>query len=69
MIVEPERYLEDFAKAGADTILVHQEACPHLHRTVQQIKSLGSKAGVGSTPPRRWRPWRRSCRISTRSSS
>ena len=50
MIVEPERYLEDFAKAGADTILVHQEACPHLHRTVQQIKSLGSKAGVVLNP-------------------
>ena len=50
MIVEPERYLEDFTKAGADTILVHQEACPHLHRTVQQIKSLGSKAGVVLNP-------------------
>ena len=50
MIVEPERYLEDFAEAGADTILVHQEACPHLHRTVQQIKSLGSKAGVVLNP-------------------
>ncbi len=54
MIVEPERYLEDFAKAGADVLLVHQEACPHLHRTVQQIKSLGRKAGVvlnPATPP------------------
>ena len=50
MIVEPERYLEDFAKAGADTLLVHQEACPHLHRTVQQIKSLGGKAGVVLNP-------------------
>jgi ribulose-phosphate 3-epimerase len=50
MIVEPERYLEDFAKAGADTLLVHQEACPHLHRTVEQIKSLGGKAGVVLNP-------------------
>ena len=50
MIVEPERYLEDFAKAGADTLLVHQEACPHLHRTVQQIKSLSAKAGVVLNP-------------------
>ena len=50
MIVEPERYLEDFAKAGAHTLLVHQEACPHLQRTVQQIKSLGSKAGVVLNP-------------------
>ncbi len=50
MIVEPERYLEDFVKAGADTLLVHQEACPHLHRTVQQIRSLGSKAGVVLNP-------------------
>lgn len=50
MIVEPERYLEDFAKAGADIILVHQEACPHLHRTIQQIKSLGKKAGVVLNP-------------------
>jgi ribulose-phosphate 3-epimerase len=50
MIVEPERYLEDFAKAGADIILVHQEACPHLHRTVQQIKSLGKQAGVVLNP-------------------
>ena len=48
MIVEPERYLEDFAKAG--TLLVHQEACPHLHRTVEQIKSLGGKAGVVLNP-------------------
>jgi ribulose-phosphate 3-epimerase len=38
MIVEPERYIGDFACAGADMISVHQEACPHLHRTIQQIK-------------------------------
>ena len=50
MIVEPERYLEDFAKAGADTLLVHQEACAHLHGAVQQIKSLGKKAGVVLNP-------------------
>lgn len=50
MIVEPERYLADFAKAGADVILVHQEACPHLHGTVRQIKSLGKRAGVVLNP-------------------
>ena len=50
MIVEPERYLGDFARAGADMISVHQEACPHLHRTVQQIKQLGKKAGVVLNP-------------------
>jgi len=50
MIVEPERYLEDFAHAGADMISVHQEACPHLHRTIQQIKQLGKKAGVVLNP-------------------
>src|SRR5919199_1360755 len=41
MIVEPERYLEAFARAGADTISVHLEASPHLHRTVQHIRALG----------------------------
>lgn len=50
MIVEPERYLDDFAAAGADVILVHQEACPHLHRTIEQIKSLGRQAGVVLNP-------------------
>ena len=50
MIVEPERYIPDFAKAGADIILVHQEACPHLHSTLQQIHRLGKKAGVVLNP-------------------
>jgi ribulose-phosphate 3-epimerase len=50
MIVEPERYIGDFARAGADLISVHQEACPHLHRTVQQIKQLNKKAGVVLNP-------------------
>jgi len=50
MIVEPERYLEAFAKAGADRILVQVEACPHLHRTLQQIRDLGKKAGVVLNP-------------------
>jgi ribulose-phosphate 3-epimerase len=50
MIVEPERYIPDFAKAGADNIQVHQEICPHLHRTVQQIKQLGKKATVVLNP-------------------
>ena len=50
MIVEPERYLADFASAGADVIIVHQEASPHLHRTVEQIKALGKRAGVAINP-------------------
>jgi ribulose-phosphate 3-epimerase len=50
MIVEPERYIEDFRKAGADIITVHVEACPHLHRTLQQIRATGAKAGVAINP-------------------
>jgi len=50
MIEEPGRYAEDFKKAGADILSVHIEACPHLHRNVQQIKSLGMKAGVAINP-------------------
>jgi ribulose-phosphate 3-epimerase len=50
MIVEPERYLNEFKKAGADVLTVHYEACKHLHRTVQEIKSLGMKAGVSIVP-------------------
>jgi ribulose-phosphate 3-epimerase len=50
MIVEPERYIDDFAKAGADNIQVHQETCPHLHRTVQHIHDLGKKATVVINP-------------------
>jgi ribulose-phosphate 3-epimerase len=50
MIVEPERYVEEFCKAGADWVSVHVEASPHLHRTVQQIKSHGAKAGVVLNP-------------------
>ena len=50
MIVKPERYVEDFAKAGAEIITVHYEACPHLHRNLQQIKALGCKAGVSLNP-------------------
>ena len=50
MIVEPERYVDDFARAGADIISVHQEACLHLHRTVQHIKQLGKRAGVVLNP-------------------
>ena len=50
MIVEPEKFVEEFKKAGADRITVHVEACPHLHRNIQQIKSLGMKAGVALNP-------------------
>ena len=50
MIVEPERYVEEFARAGADLITVHAEASPHLHRTVEQIRSLGKRASVALNP-------------------
>ncbi len=50
MIDNPDLYIPDFAKAGADIITVHQEAVPHLHRTVQLIKSLGKQAGVSINP-------------------
>jgi len=46
MIVQPDRYLEQFAEAGADTITVHYEACTHLHRTLTRIRELGCRAGV-----------------------
>ncbi|KUL30705.1 ribulose-phosphate 3-epimerase [Chlorobium limicola] len=50
MITDPDRFIADFIKAGSHQITVHQEACPHLHRTVQYIKSLGAKAGVSINP-------------------
>lgn len=50
MIVQPERYIEDFHKAGADILTIHLEASTHLHRSLQQIKSLGMKAGVALNP-------------------
>jgi len=50
MIVKPERYVEAFQKAGAANISVHIEACPHLHRNIQQIRELGCKAGVALNP-------------------
>ena len=54
MIVEPERFIAEFVAAGADMVTVHAEACPHLSRTLAQIRELGAKAGVAlnpSTPP------------------
>lgn len=50
MIVEPGKYAADFKSAGADHLIVHYEACPHLHRNIQQIKDLGMKAGVAINP-------------------
>ncbi len=50
MILEPEKYAEAFKKAGADILTIHVEACPHLHRNVQQIKALGMKAGAAINP-------------------
>ena len=50
MIVDPDRHLEAFREAGADKLTVHYEACLHLHRTVQRIKSLGMDAGVAINP-------------------
>ena len=54
MIVEPERYIPEFVAAGSDLVTVHAEACPHLARTLAQIRELGARAGVAlnpSTPP------------------
>ncbi|CAG0969627.1 MAG: ribulose-phosphate 3-epimerase [Bacteroidetes bacterium] len=50
MIVEPDKYISEFKKAGADILTVHYEACPHLHRTLQAIKKEGMKAGVALNP-------------------
>ncbi|KPK27008.1 MAG: ribulose phosphate epimerase [Desulfobacterales bacterium SG8_35_2] len=50
MIADADSYIDDFARAGADWITVHVEACPHLHRTVSRIKELGKKAGVVLNP-------------------
>ena len=50
MIVDPDRFIEDFKKVGADILTVHYEACTHLHRTVQAIKANGMKAGVSLNP-------------------
>ncbi len=50
MIVEPEKYISAFRQAGAHSITVHAEACPHLHRTIQQIKESGALAGVALNP-------------------
>src|SRR5258708_22411105 len=50
MITNPERYIEDFAMAGADVIIVHQEISPHLHRIIQQIKTAGKLPALARTP-------------------
>lgn len=50
MIVDPDRYIQRFREAGADIITIHIEACPHLHRSIQLIKSVGAKAGVVLNP-------------------
>lgn len=50
MIVQPEKYIEQFHQAGADILTIHLEACVHLHRAIQQIKALGMKAGVALNP-------------------
>jgi ribulose-phosphate 3-epimerase len=50
MIVEPERYVDDFVRAGADGLTIHVEACTHLHRTLQHIRGLGKRAGVVLNP-------------------
>jgi len=50
MITNPQDFIEKFARAGADVIIVHQEVCPHLHRAIQQIKAAGKQAGVALNP-------------------
>ena len=54
MIEHADRYLEDFARAGADLICVHAEACPHLHRTIQAIRALGKRPAVALNPATPW---------------
>ncbi|MGZ6218990.1 MAG: ribulose-phosphate 3-epimerase [Syntrophales bacterium] len=50
MIAEPDRYLADFVRAGANSVSVHVETCPHLHRTIQEIRALGAGSGVALNP-------------------
>jgi len=50
MITEPDRYLSDFVRAGANSVSVHVETCPHLHRTLQEIRALGARSGVAVNP-------------------
>ena len=50
MIANPDRYIDEFVRAGAAVVTVHQEACPHLHRTIQRIQELGARAGVAVNP-------------------
>lgn len=50
MVVEPERHFHTFQKAGADRLIIHQETCPHLHRSLEEIRSLGMKNGVAINP-------------------
>lgn len=50
MVTPPERFIDEFAESGADTLIVHQEATPHLHRAIQQIHGCGKKAGVAINP-------------------
>ena len=50
MIVEPERYIDDFVRSGSDWVIVHVETCPHLHRTLQLIRDLGARTGVALNP-------------------
>ena len=65
MISEPDRYLDAFAEAGADTLIVHQEGAIHLNRTVQEIHRLGLRAGVAINPATPAACSRRSCRTSS----
>jgi ribulose-phosphate 3-epimerase len=50
MIIEPEKHLKDFIKAGASTVTIHFETCPHIHRSLQTIRELGAKAGLTFNP-------------------
>lgn len=50
MVVEPERHFQSFQKAGADRLIIHQETCPHLHRSLAEIRALGMKNGVAINP-------------------
>lgn len=54
MIVEPEKHLKNFIDAGASTVTIHYETCPHIHRSLQSIRELGAKAGLTFNPEQPW---------------
>ena len=65
MVERPERYVADFASAGADGITIHAEATPHVHYALEAVREAGCRAGLAICPGTRRAPWRRSWPTST----